>query len=445
MKYRKYKNSNLPWIKEIPDHWIISKLKHHSNVITGNTPSTANEDYFSDESGVPWVKPGDLSEFNKVSTSKQYLTPEGLKQSRIVRKGAVLIGGIGDIGKLGFAGCDLTTNQQIHSVEGISDKINDDYLKYLLYNSIDELQKNSSSVVLSILTKTKLLDLNIVAPPLEEQTQIARFLDHQTGVIDDLIKQKERLIELLKEKRQAVINTAVTKGLDPKVKMKESGIKWLNEIPAKWILKKLSYNTYMKGRIGWQGLKHEEFTEVGPYLITGMNFKDGVIRWDEVYHITQERYNEAPEIQLHIGDVLMTKDGTIGKLLFIDKLPAPASLNSHLLVLRPTDNSYLPKYFYYQLMSDWFLIHIELNKTGTTFYGITQEAVGRYKMLLPPIEEQQKIVDYIDHWLNKYENTKEQLFTQIEKLKEYRKSLISEAVTGKIDVRDWQLKKQAVA
>ena len=94
----------------------------------------------------------------------------------------------------------------------------------------------------------------------------------------------------------------------------------LNEIPSNWSLNKFKRVSYMKGRIGWQGLKQSEFLENKdlPYLITGMNFKDGKIRWDEVYHITNERYDEAPEIQLKEGDVLMTKDGTIGKLLFVN-------------------------------------------------------------------------------------------------------------------------------
>jgi len=160
-QYEKYKDTKLSWINHIPKQWTVSKLKYYSNVVTGNTPLTSKDEYFSYEVGTPWVKPSDLNEFNEVVTSKQYLTEEGLKQSRLVRKGAVLIGGIGDIGKLGFAGCDLTTNQQIHSIEGAKNKIDDGYLKYLLYISIDELQKNSSSVVLSILTKTKLLDLDI--------------------------------------------------------------------------------------------------------------------------------------------------------------------------------------------------------------------------------------------------------------------------------------------
>lgn len=167
-----------------------------------------------------------------------------------------------------------------------------------------------------------------------------------------------------------------------------------------------------------------------------MNFKEGVIRWDEVYHITEARYDEAPEIQLKINDVLMTKDGTIGKLLYVNSLPGKASLNSHLLVMRPLNDEFLPRYLYYQLQSDPFTVHVELNKTGTTFFGITQDEVGRYKMLLPPITEQEKIVKFIENQTSKIDTSIIKIENEIELMQEYKQALISEAITGKIDVRE---------
>jgi len=213
---------------------------------------------------------------------------------------------------------------------------------------------------------------------------------------------------------------------------KDSGIQGIDVVPNHWYFSPLKYISYIKGRIGWQGLKSDEFIEDGPFLITGMNFKNGKIRWEEVYHITEERYNEAPEIQLKTGDVLMTKDGTIGKLLFVDEIPSPgkASLNSHLLVIRPLKNIYFPKYLYYQLDSHLFKKHIEDTKTGTTFYGITQEAVGNFKMLIPDFKEQLMIASFLDHKTSEIDQliaAKEEL---IAKLEAQRKAIINEAVTG---------------
>lgn len=205
----------------------------------------------------------------------------------------------------------------------------------------------------------------------------------------------------------------------------------LNEIPSNWSLNKFKRVSYMKGRIGWQGLKQSEFLENKdlPYLITGMNFKDGKIRWDEVYHITNERYDEAPEIQLKEGDVLMTKDGTIGKLLFVNDLPGKASLNSHLLVFRPLRDEYYTRFIYYQLQTDYFYNHVELTKTGTTFFGISQEACGEYKVLLPPIQEQTAIANYLDKKTTQIDDLIGKKQRLIELLHEERTAMINQAVT----------------
>jgi type I restriction enzyme S subunit len=204
-------------------------------------------------------------------------------------------------------------------------------------------------------------------------------------------------------------------------------------LPKHWKIKKLRSIAYMKGRIGWQNLRASEFTTEGPYLITGMNFKNGKIDWKEVYHITEERYNEAPEIQLQVGDVLMTKDGTIGKLLYVDYLPDKASLNSHLLLFRPLGRDFLPKFLYYQLNSDLFQHHIELTKTGTTFFGITQEAAGEYKMFLPTIDEQVSIIHHLDKKIEQIDFCIDGKRNLIDLLNEEKAAIINNAVTKGID------------
>lgn len=218
---------------------------------------------------------------------------------------------------------------------------------------------------------------------------------------------------------------------------KDSGIEFIGEIPGHWEVKKFGSISYMKGRIGWQGLKQSEFTSNpdDPFLITGMNFHDGKIRWDEVYHILEERYNEAPEIQLKEFDVLFTKDGTIGKLLFVDSIPYPhkASLNSHLLVLRPLNRSYKPRFIYYQLKSLPFKHHIELTKTGTTFYGITQEAMGQYKALIPPSEEQTAIAAYLDRKTAEIDQLIADKKRLLELYEEEKTAIINQAVTKGIN------------
>lgn len=199
----------------------------------------------------------------------------------------------------------------------------------------------------------------------------------------------------------------------------------LGEIPKAWDIKTLKEICYIKGRIGWQGLRKEEFISEGPYLITGVNFDRGRIIWNECYHITEERYEQAPEIQLKTGDVLMTKDGTIGKLLYVDDLPGKASLNSHLFVMRPIDNNFVSKYFYYNLQSQVFKKYVDNNKTGSTMPAITQAAMEKYKLPLPSIKEQQKIALILSTVDEQIDNVDE----LIEKNKKLKKGLMQTLLT----------------
>ena len=132
---------------------------------------------------------------------------------------------------------------------------------------------------------------------------------------------------------------------------KNSGIEWIGQIPEGWSVIPMKHYFYMKGRIGWQGLKADEFTEDGPYLVTGTDFVNGKVCWERCYHISEERFNEAPEIHVEKGDLLITKDGTVGKLALIDEKPEKVSLNSHLLILRPTKNNVDNHFVYWALQS----------------------------------------------------------------------------------------------
>jgi type I restriction enzyme S subunit len=188
----------------------------------------------------------------------------------------------------------------------------------------------------------------------------------------------------------------------------------------------------LEGRIGWQGLKQTEFTtnDDEPFLITGMNFKDGAIRWGEVYHISESRYALAPGIQLRPNDVLMTKDGTIGKVLYIDTIPHPgkASLNSHLLLFRPTGNSYIPRYLYYQLGSRRFRDFVEISKSGTTFFGLSQSAVAAYPVLLPPLADQDRIATVLADM-----DTEIAAFdARLAKASQLKQGMMEELLTGRI-------------
>lgn len=216
-------------------------------------------------------------------------------------------------------------------------------------------------------------------------------------------------------------------------RMKESGIEWIGQIPEEWEVIKVKFFTYMKGRIGWQGLKADEFIEEGPYLVTGTDFKNGRVNWDTAYHISQKRYEQAPEIQLKQGDLLVTKDGTVGKLALIDELPDSASLNSHLLVLRPLLNRYDNHFLYYVLSSLEFKNYFQKVSIGSTMDSLSQEKMGEFIFAIPNINEQNSISRYLDKKTAQLDKAKALLEEQIQKLKDYRSSLIYETVTKGLD------------
>lgn len=212
-------------------------------------------------------------------------------------------------------------------------------------------------------------------------------------------------------------------------KYKDSGIEWLGEIPEHWSPIAMKYYFYMKGRIGWQGLKADEFKSAGPYLVTGSDFENGKVVWERCYHITEERYNEAPEIHVKQGDLLITKDGTIGKLAYIDEKPDKVSLNSHLLILRPNTDQIMNKFVYWALQADNFIYYTGLSQNGSIMASLSQEKIGNYTFALPTVNEQAIIASYLDDKVSKIDAAIAEKESMIEDLQNYRKSVITKAVT----------------
>ena len=215
--------------------------------------------------------------------------------------------------------------------------------------------------------------------------------------------------------------------------MKQTGIQWIGEIPISWDIIRTKHFSYMKGRIGWQGLTSDEFIDEGPYLVTGTDFDNGHVCWERSYHVSEKRYEEAPEIQLRVGDLLVTKDGTIGKLAYIDALPGKASLNSHLLVMRPLQNKYINRFLFWVLSSSVFVEYYSLVSDGSTMDSLSQEKMGDFVFPTPPVWEQELIADYLDERCGHLDGIIVDLETQIEKLRAYRKAKITEIVTKGLD------------
>lgn len=215
--------------------------------------------------------------------------------------------------------------------------------------------------------------------------------------------------------------------------MKPSGIDWIGDVPANWYMIKLKYFSYLKGRIGWQGLTADEFIDEGPYLITGTDFENGKIQFDRSYHISDERYNQAPEIQLKVGDLLVTKDGTVGKMAYVDTLPGKASLNSHLLLIRPLENKFDNRFLFWLMSSSVFNGYTEYAQDGTVMASLSQEKIGNFIAYFPEITEQQAVADFLDKECAQIDSIAADLEKQIALLQQYKKSLITETVSKGLD------------
>lgn len=215
--------------------------------------------------------------------------------------------------------------------------------------------------------------------------------------------------------------------------MKDSGVEWIGEIPYDWQISKIKYTTKLNGRIGWQGLTSSEYQDEGPFLITGTDFKDGRINFDSAVHIEESRWAEAKQIQVENGDLLITKDGTVGKVAIIDALEGRASLNSGVLRIQTTDEVNR-KYLYYVLLSEEFWLWFNYTNSGaSTILHLYQNVFERFTYVNPPLQEQKAIANFLDIETEKLDNVKGLLQQQIEKLKGYRKSLIWETVTKGLD------------
>ena len=213
-------------------------------------------------------------------------------------------------------------------------------------------------------------------------------------------------------------------------KYKDSGVEWLGEVPEHWETVPLKYLASLKGRLGWQGLRADEYTPVGPYLVTSEHFNSGKIDWDRCYHVSPERYEMAPEIQLRPGDLLMMKDGAaMGKLAYVDDLPGPSCLNSHLLLFRPRDGRFENLFLFYLLGTPSFTAFVAGERTGTTFFGISQESIGNFPFAHPSVHEQQAILTFLSVEVSKLDALVEEQRRLIELLKEKRQAVISHAVT----------------
>jgi type I restriction enzyme S subunit len=210
---------------------------------------------------------------------------------------------------------------------------------------------------------------------------------------------------------------------------KESGVAWLGNIPTTWEVRRVKNTTYLKGRVGWKGLTSEEYLDNGyAYLVTGTDFSAKFINWRACHCVEKVRYEDDPFIQLREGDLLITKDGTIGKLALVSGLDRPACLNSGIFLIRPT-GSYITAYMYWVLQSESFKVFCDLSSLGSTIQHLYQNVFENFSFAVPPLEEQRLIAAFLDHETGKIDALIAEQEKLVTLLAEKRQATVSHAVT----------------
>jgi type I restriction enzyme S subunit len=433
-KYDTYKPSGVEWLGEIPEHWETRRIKHLFKEINERS-FDGSEDLLS------------VSQYTGVTNKSEKLEDGGMLTNASTLEGYKKVSKddlVSNImlawnGSLGFSPFDGITSPA-YSIYRLKTNDVNRYFHYLLRTELykSEFKRNSSGVIESRLRlyTDDFFRIESILPPKEEQTAIANFLDDKTAKIDQAIAIKEQQIGLLKERKQIIIQEAVTKGVDKIVKLKESGVEWIGEIPEHWEVQRLKEICKAFGRIGFRGYTTADLVDEGEGAITisPSNIKEDKMIFEKCSYLSWHKYDESPEIQINNKDILIVKTGsTYGKVGIVKNLPEKATINPQLLVLKQIKID--QEYFYHYLKTSIVQTQIQTEVIGSTIPTISENKILNFKIAIPTDKiEIDKIVSYIETQSSKIDaliSLKEQ---EIEKLKEYKVSLIDGVVTGKVRV-----------
>lgn len=420
------KNSEVRWLGMIPKAWDLDKIV---SLYSERSTKVSDRDY----PALSVTKQGIVPQLESAAK-----TDNG-DNRKLIKKNDFVINSRSDRrGSCGISeyegSCSL-----INTVLAPKNNMVNQYYNYLFKTELfaDEFYKWGHGIV-DDLWSTKwssMKNIMVPFPPLEEQRAIADYLDTKCTQIDTIIAKEQSVIEKLQEYKRAIITNAVVKGLDLTVEMADSGIEWIDSIPNHWKINRLIFSAYIRARLGWKGLKADEYTSEGHPFLSAVNIQNDKLVWEDLNFINDNRYDESPEIKLELGDVLLVKDGAgIGKCAIVDQLPyGTATTNSSLGVITPYSelNS---MYLYYFFESAIFQNYISRIKNGMGVPHLTQGNLKNIMVVIPPYCEQEAIVAYLDDKCSNLDSIILKKQSIIEKLNEYKKSLIYEVVTGKKEV-----------
>ena len=427
---REYKDSGIEWIGQIPKEWKIGKVKNYYSLQTGFTPDTKNELYY-DDNGALWVNISDMGDSHYICNTKKKISDYYISKFKptIVPKGSLLYSFKLSVGTVAIAGEEMYTNEAIATFLQ-KDGIN---LSFLYYSSQVCIIFNANENIYGakLLNQDLINNATIIFPPLAEQQKIADYLDKVCGEVDEMVTLQETMIEELKAYKQSVITEAVTKGLNPNAPMRDSGIDWIGEIPEhwevqpfKWILRKpLQYGANESGVL---------YDDSLPRYVRITDILNNSLREDlQKQSLTDE---QAEGYILEDDDILFARSGgTVGKAFIYKKEYGRCAFAGYLIRAQIKAHC-CPNYVYYYTQSqsydEWkrqIFIQATIQNIGADRYSLMELPV-------PPLSEQRTIASYLDTKCSEIDALIALKQAKIEELKEYKKSVIYEYVTGKKEV-----------
>lgn len=433
--YPEYKPSGFDWLPEVPAHWVDRKIARDIPFVVGWTPPSGKDEYYDGD--LPWVTIADMTQMSVEDTKSKisHLAVQD-KGAKVVPAGSMLFSFKLSVGKIAFLTIDSYTNEAIAGFLPCG-PLDLEYWKYAAPEFIPRYGRENIYGA-TLLNQELISSVRFSAPARAEQTKIARFLDHETARIDALIEEQLRLIELLKEKRQAVISHAVTKGLDPTVPMKDSGVEWLGEVPAHWEVTRLR-----RICVEINDINHvmPVAVESGvPFLSAKDLFDDGTLNFTEDVKMISESdfMTLSKKICPRRGDIIYSRIGAcLGKARLVET-DERFLVSYSCCVVRVVESIACPRFIQHLLDGEMILTEARMRTQGIGVPDLGLGEIGRFPIALPPVTEQQQIARYLDDKAGKFATLTAEAKRATTLLQEHRSALISAAVTGKIDVRGWQ-------
>ncbi len=439
--YRDYHDSGVPWLGEVPEQWDVRRLRNAAEMRVSNVDKHTKDD----EQPVRLCNYVDVYKNDRIRERMAFMrataTSEEIERFRL-ETGDVLItkdsetwNDIGVPALVEERADDLICGYHLALLRPFHDRLSGDYLFRALQSTAVSYQFHveANGVTRYGLSHAAIKSIWLPLPPLPEQAAIVRFLDHADRRIRRYIRAKQKLIKLLEEQKQAIIHRAVTRGLDPNVRLKPSGVEWLGDVPEHWevasvgeLCRYLSYGfTNPMPAADW-----------GPFMLTANDIGDGVVSYESARRTTQDAFDHllTKKSRPMLGDVLVTKDGTLGRVAVADG--RPACINQSIALLRVDAVRMLPEFLSFVLRGPLYQERMIQDAGGSTIKHIYITRLAKMKIASPGRNEQSEILANLSNDLRRVKIAKDRAEREIFLLREYRTRLIADVVTGKLDVRE---------